>query len=168
MACVSMGTLSPPFSNGKSTSFDKTNGSRYQQCSLRSNGFVHCVNIGRREGKGSSVSSALPETAISIAVAATVVGAAARILSNRIESSKETEASLRTCEDCSGSGICSECKGEGFVLKKLTDASAEKARLMAKNAATRYTAGLPKKWSYCTKCTSTRSCSSCGGSGKLS
>jgi hypothetical protein len=34
--------------------------------------------------------------------------------------------------------------------------------------ATRYTAGLPKKWSYCTKCSSTRSCMICGGSGKTS
>lgn len=47
----------------------------------------------------------------------------------------------KTCEDCGGSGICPECKGEGFVLKKLSEESAEKARLTAKNAATRYTAG---------------------------
>lgn len=45
------------------------------------------------------------------------------------------------CEDCGGSGICSECNGEGFVLKKLSEESAEKARLTAKNMATRYTAG---------------------------
>nr|GFB01098.1 poly(ADP-ribose) glycohydrolase 1-like isoform X1 [Tanacetum cinerariifolium]GFB01144.1 poly(ADP-ribose) glycohydrolase 1-like isoform X1 [Tanacetum cinerariifolium] len=32
-------------------------------------------------------------------------------------------------------------KGEGFVLKRLSDGSAEKARLNAKNMATRYTAG---------------------------
>ena len=48
---------------------------------------------------------------------------------------------LQTCEECGGSGICSECKGEGFVLKKLSDESAERARLTAKNMATRYTAG---------------------------
>lgn len=48
---------------------------------------------------------------------------------------------FKTCEACSGSGICSECKGEGFVLKRLSDGNAEKARLSAKNAATRYTAG---------------------------
>ncbi|KAF5931009.1 hypothetical protein HYC85_031882 [Camellia sinensis] len=27
--------------------------------------------------------------------------------------------------------------------------------------------GLPKKWSYCTKCSSARSCTSCGGRGKI-
>lgn len=48
---------------------------------------------------------------------------------------------LKVCEDCGGSGICSECKGEGFVLKKLSEDSAERARMAAKNAATRYTAG---------------------------
>ena len=48
---------------------------------------------------------------------------------------------LKTCEDCGGSGICSECNGEGFVLKKLSEESAERARLSAKNMATRYTAG---------------------------
>lgn len=47
---------------------------------------------------------------------------------------------LMTCEDCGGSGLCSECKGEGFVLKKLSDESAERARLAAKNMATRFTA----------------------------
>lgn len=47
---------------------------------------------------------------------------------------------LRTCEDCGGSGLCSECKGEGFVLKKLSDENAERARLAAKNMATRFTA----------------------------
>lgn len=51
------------------------------------------------------------------------------------------QSSFATCEDCGGSGICSECKGEGFVLKKLSDENADKARLTAKNMATRYTAG---------------------------
>lgn len=48
---------------------------------------------------------------------------------------------MRTCDDCGGSGVCSECNGEGFVLKRMSDESADRARLMAKNAATRYTAG---------------------------
>lgn len=47
----------------------------------------------------------------------------------------------KLCEDCGGSGICAECNGEGFVLKKLTEESAVKARMAAKNMATRYTAG---------------------------
>ncbi|KAL3850420.1 hypothetical protein ACJIZ3_012302 [Penstemon smallii] len=113
------------------------------------------------------VLSALPETAASIAVAATIVGAAATFLARRSKSSEAVEAPTKICEDCGGSGVCSECNGEGFVLKRLSDEGAERARLMAKNMATRYTAGLPKKWSYCTKCSSARSCSRCGGSGKL-
>lgn len=48
---------------------------------------------------------------------------------------------LKICEDCGGSGICSECNGEGFVLKKLSEESAERARMSARNMATRYTAG---------------------------
>lgn len=124
--------------------------------------------------KISTVSSALLETAASVAVAATVVGGAATLLVRRIKSEAaeslkvETEIPLKNCEDCGGSGICSECNGEGFVLKRLSEKSAEKARMSAKNMATRYTAGLPKKWSYCTKCSSARSCSTCGGRGKLS
>ncbi|CAN0898923.1 hypothetical protein LINGRAHAP2_LOCUS19980 [Linum grandiflorum] len=116
-----------------------------------------------------TVPHGLVETAASVAIAATVVGGAATLLVNR---SKAAEANdqiqLKTCEECGGSGICPECKGEGFVLKRLSDESADKARKSAKNMATRYTAGLPKKWSYCTKCTSSRSCTTCGGRGKLS
>ncbi|KAK7844260.1 hypothetical protein CFP56_011072 [Quercus suber] len=109
------------------------------------------------------------ETAASVAIAATVVGAAATILVRRnTEASQATQIPTKVCEDCGGSGICSECNGEGFVLKKLSEESAEKARLTAKNMATRYTAGLPKKWSYCTRCSSARNCSTCGGRGKLS
>ncbi|MBA0565143.1 hypothetical protein Golob_010034, partial [Gossypium lobatum] len=85
-------------------------------------------------------SLALPETAASVAIAATVVGAAATFLVRRTKASDATEVPLRTCEDCEGSGICSECRGEGFVLKKMSEESAERARLTAKNMATRYTA----------------------------
>ncbi|KAF3642543.1 putative serine/threonine-protein kinase-like [Capsicum annuum] len=88
------------------------------------------------------VSSALAETAASVAVAATVVGAAATILVRRNKASKAVEALPRICEDCGGSGVCVECRGEGFVLRKMSDENAERLRLMAKNAATRYTAGL--------------------------
>uniref|UniRef100_A0A1J3ET18 DUF7895 domain-containing protein n=1 Tax=Noccaea caerulescens TaxID=107243 RepID=A0A1J3ET18_NOCCA len=119
--------------------------------------------------RSSTAIPAIAETAVSIAIAATVVGTAATLLARRSnKASEEAEASTKECEVCGGSGICSECKGEGFVLKKLSDENAEKARLTAKNMATRYTAGLPKKWSYCTKCSSTRSCITCGGSGKTS
>ncbi|CAH8387104.1 unnamed protein product [Eruca vesicaria subsp. sativa] len=123
----------------------------------------------RAKRSSSTAIPALVETAVSVAIAATVVGTAATLLVRRsTKASEEAEASMKECEVCGGSGICSECKGEGFVLKKLSDETAEKARLTAKNMATRYTAGLPKKWSYCTKCSSTRSCITCGGSGKIS
>ncbi|XP_027107347.2 uncharacterized protein [Coffea arabica] len=126
------------------------------------------LKLNQPECRTCRIFCALPETAASIAVAATIVGAAATLLQRRTEASETTEASTKICDDCGGSGVCPECKGEGFVLKKLSEESAERARLMAKNAATRYTAGLPKKWSYCTKCSSSRSCSNCGGTGKLS
>ncbi|KAF2541159.1 hypothetical protein F2Q70_00035699 [Brassica cretica] len=123
----------------------------------------------RRSSSSSTAIPALVETAVSVAIAATVVGTAATLIVRRsTKASEEAEASMKECEVCGGSGICSECKGEGFVLKKLSDENAEKARLASKNMATRYTAGLPKKWSYCTKCSSTRSCITCGGSGKIS
>ncbi|MFS8016385.1 hypothetical protein Hanom_Chr15g01368021 [Helianthus anomalus] len=74
----------------------------------------------------------LPETAASVAVAAT-------LLARRTKSEEAAQAvPTRTCDDCGGSGICPECKGEGFVLKRLSDGSAEKARLNAKNMATRH------------------------------
>ncbi|XP_048325172.2 uncharacterized protein LOC112490774 isoform X2 [Ziziphus jujuba] len=115
-----------------------------------------------------TITSALPEAAASVVIASTVVGAAATFLVRRSKAPKEPEVALKTCEDCGGSGICSECNGEGFVLKKRSDESSQRARTKAKNMATRFTAGLPKKWSYCTKCSSSRSCSTCGGRGKIS
>ncbi|KAL2938432.1 Chaperone protein DnaJ [Bienertia sinuspersici] len=114
------------------------------------------------------ISSALPETVVSVTIATAVVGAAATVLVKRTQQSGESQTPLKICEDCGGSGICPECKGEGFVLQKLSEESAERARMMSKDAATRYTSGLPRKWSYCTKCTSARSCRTCSGSGKLS
>lgn len=53
----------------------------------------------------------------------------------------EVQVPMKICEACGGSGICPECKGEGFVLKRISDESAERARLASKNMATRYTAG---------------------------
>ncbi|CAN8277840.1 unnamed protein product [Cochlearia groenlandica] len=135
---------------------------------LKSVSLLNLKSLPKRS-KSRMIHGALGETAVSIAIAATVVGTAATLLVRRTnKASQEAEASMKECEVCGGSGICSECKGEGFVVKKLSDEKAEKARLTAKNMATRYTAGLPKKWSYCTKCSSTRSCMTCGGSGKIS
>ncbi|KAJ6842683.1 uncharacterized protein M6B38_298060 [Iris pallida] len=124
-----------------------------------------------RKQKNQHLSFALPETAASMLLTAVAVGTAATLLVKRTKAASdtsETENSMRECEDCAGSGICAECKGEGFVLKKLSEESADRARLLAKNMATRYTAALPKKWSYCTKCSSARSCRTCGGTGKIS
>ncbi|WOL13275.1 hypothetical protein Cni_G22044 [Canna indica] len=125
-------------------------------------------NSGERQRKRCLVLSALPETAASVIVAAVAVGAAASILARTSKAPESANITLKICEDCGGSGICAECNGEGFVLKKLSEESAERARLTAKNMATRYTAGLPKKWSYCSKCSSARSCSTCGGTGRIS
>ncbi|KAK1260201.1 hypothetical protein QJS04_geneDACA002119 [Acorus gramineus] len=119
-------------------------------------------------GRKSLVSHALPETALSVAVAAVAVGTAASFLARTIKPPETVEKiPLKVCEDCGGSGICSECNGEGFVPKKLSQESADRARMAAKNMATRFTSGLPKKWSYCSKCRAARSCTTCGGSGKL-
>lgn len=71
------------------------------------------------------------------------------------------------CPDCGGTGLCGLCKGEGFVFKQLPEEAATKARKAAKNMATRYTAGLPTKWTYCNRCSSTRSCTTCRGSGTI-
>ncbi|KAJ4785343.1 transmembrane protein [Rhynchospora pubera] len=111
---------------------------------------------------------ALPETAASILVTSVAVGAAATLLAKRLKPSEPaaTEA-LKVCEECDGSGLCSECKGEGYIFKKISDESAQKARMASKSASTRYTAGLPTKWTYCFKCSSARSCRACGGSGQV-
>ncbi|XP_020593685.1 uncharacterized protein LOC110033877 isoform X2 [Phalaenopsis equestris] len=82
-----------------------------------------------------------------------------------LQSAIMRQISTKTCEECGGSGVCSECNGEGFILKKLSAESADRARMASTNMATRYTAGLPKKWSYCTKCSSSRSCRACDGTG---
>ncbi|KAL5765718.1 hypothetical protein ACOSP7_016335 [Xanthoceras sorbifolium] len=154
--------------SSSSFSFSNINRDMKKACNGMHSKSLPLIDIrSRRREKLSTVTSALLETAASVAVAATVVGAAATLLSRRTKGSEGTEIPMKICEDCGGSGICSECNGEGFVLKKISEKGAERARLTAKNAATRYTAGLPKKWSYCTKCSSARSCNKCGGRGKL-
>ncbi|XP_078182836.1 uncharacterized protein LOC144576347 [Carex rostrata] len=93
--------------------------------------------------KKSYVQFALPETAASILVASVAVGAAATLLAKRLKASEtSTTEALKDCEECSGSGLCSECNGEGYVFKKISEESARKARTASKTAATRYTAGV--------------------------
>ncbi|KAL9261454.1 hypothetical protein AKJ16_DCAP13730 [Drosera capensis] len=99
------------------------------------------MNLPLMQRKVSVITSSVPETAASVGIAMMVVGAAAVFLRQRSKTSVETEVPLKVCEDCNGTGICSECKGEGFTLKRKSEECAEKARLTAKNAATRYTAG---------------------------
>ncbi|TKY67182.1 hypothetical protein E2542_SST10074 [Spatholobus suberectus] len=81
-----------------------------------------------------------------MAVAVTVVGAAATLIVKRSKTSESTQIQFKVCEDCGGSGICSECNGEGFVLRKRSEESADKARVQAKNMATRFTAGFFKRF----------------------
>lgn len=109
------------------------------------------------------VAAAFP-TALSAAVTLVVVGAAvATIFKNKEKQS--LEVAKEECGECNGSGLCPACNGEGFLLKNLTPEAAAKARSRAVDAATRYTAGLAKKWSYCSTCSGTRSCPACRGQG---
>ncbi|KAJ3672166.1 hypothetical protein LUZ60_006887 [Juncus effusus] len=151
MELVRFSTRPPPFLISSGSNF------RANNPPLR----YHC--------KKSYVQSALPETAVSILVSSVVVGAAATLLAQRLKNSQNStkEETLKDCEECKGSGLCSECKGEGYVFKNISEENARKARMAAKNAATRYTAGLPTKWTYCTKCNSARTCRNCNGSGQV-
>ncbi|XP_010940628.1 uncharacterized protein [Elaeis guineensis] len=160
--------LTPPSTNCFTKRAIMISNFKVQSGSNPSTGPPFHFNSHGRAQKNCLVSSALPETAASVIVSAIAVSAAAALLARRTKASDPTMSSLKICEDCGGSGICAECNGEGFVLKKLSEQSAEKARMAAKNMATRYTAGLPKKWSYCSKCSSARSCRTCGGTGRVS
>ncbi|KAI5061040.1 hypothetical protein GOP47_0023545 [Adiantum capillus-veneris] len=111
-----------------------------------------------------SIVNALPPEAVSVAAAIVIVGASAVALlwmnQDKLQAmSSETEK----CGSCDGSGLCSACNGEGFQLKDLSAEAAGKARANARNAATRYTAGLAKKWSYCPNCSGSRKCPACDG-----
>ncbi|PKU74155.1 uncharacterized protein LOC110096336 [Dendrobium catenatum] len=117
--------------------------------------------------KNHLASAALPENSPSIILAAMAVGAAATLLARRTTSPISNDITTKPCEECAGSGVCSACNGEGFILKKLSTESADRARMASKNMATRYTAGLPKKWSYCNKCSSSRYCRACDGTGSV-
>ncbi|WVZ03604.1 hypothetical protein V8G54_024410 [Vigna mungo] len=129
---------------------------------------MNTVDDAKYEGKAfqlqrrriSTVSSALAETAASMAVAVTFVGAAATLIVKRSKTSEPAQnwakiekegkkmiklcaefhtIQSKACEDCGGSGICSECNGEGFVLRKRSGESSDQARVQAKNMATRFT-----------------------------
>ncbi|KAL6873508.1 hypothetical protein ACP4OV_013590 [Aristida adscensionis] len=127
------------------------------------------------------VAALAPEAAAASLLVAGTVGVAATLLlrsaspssgeQRRREKGEEEEEEEKeegeVCGDCGGTGLCGRCKGEGFVFKELSEETVAKARKAAKNMATRYTAGLPTKWTYCNKCSSSRSCSTCRGSGRI-
>ncbi|XP_027909903.1 uncharacterized protein LOC114169081 isoform X3 [Vigna unguiculata] len=103
----------------------------------------HNVKLQLQRRRISTVSSALAETAASMAVAVTFVGAAATLIVKRSKTSESAQSKIqfKACEDCGGSGICSECNGEGFVLRKRSGENSEQARVQPKNMATRFTSG---------------------------
>eukprot|EP00250_Pteridium_aquilinum_P008381 c17902_g1_i1 orf=414-1025(-) len=116
----------------------------------------------------SLVANALPMEAVSAAAAIVIVSASvsALIWLNQGKSNGQV-VEKEICEACKGSGLCSSCNGEGFQLKSLSREAAARARANAKDAATRYTAGLANKWSYCTNCSGSRNCPACSGRGSL-
>lgn len=119
---------------------------------------------GRRKQQPRIVAGALP-TEVSAAATALVVGSALFALRKLNKGTETVLPAKRECEACGGSGVCPTCNGEGFVNKNLTADAAAKARATAKDAATRYTAGLARKWNYCTTCEGGRGCQSCEGRG---
>ncbi|KAG5238047.1 hypothetical protein OIU79_013527 [Salix purpurea] len=125
------------------TSFSKNWESKPQGRTIPDSATCSSIDVRLQEQgrKTSTVCYSLPETAAPVAIAATVVGAAITLLVRRNKPTEPDKIPLKTCEDCGGSGICAECNGEGFVLKKLSEEGAERARMSAKNMATRYTAG---------------------------
>jgi len=138
---------------------------RWQITSLRCSMKV-TANSEQERPRSRVVTKAVP-VAVSAAVTLAVVGAAVVAISKREKSPALPETNKTECEDCKGSGLCPSCNGEGFLLKNLSKEAAAKARAKAADAATRYTAGLAKKWSYCGTCSGSRGCLTCEGRGWL-
>uniref|UniRef100_A0A0D9WUG2 DUF7895 domain-containing protein n=1 Tax=Leersia perrieri TaxID=77586 RepID=A0A0D9WUG2_9ORYZ len=131
--------------------------------------------VGGRRRAAAAAAAGLPvaETAAACVAAVGVAATALSLLVGRApaaagEEQQQNEVNQQECSDCGGTGLCPRCKGEGFVFKQLPEDAATRARKAAKNMATRYTAGLPTKWTYCNRCSSTRSCTTCAGSGSIS
>eukprot|EP00249_Psilotum_nudum_P008418 c21254_g1_i1 orf=159-803(+) len=112
------------------------------------------------------VTGAIPIVALSAAAAALAVGAASLSLLRMHRTKLDIAQSTRKqCEACNGSGLCSSCNGQGFVQKNMSMEAAAMARKNAETAATRFTAGLAKKWKYCANCTGSRGCPVCQSRG---
>ncbi|KAM3297078.1 hypothetical protein ACQJBY_039113 [Aegilops geniculata] len=170
-AAASPSRSSPPWPASSSSSFTRSRSS--------SRFLLHTATTTRPAASPNArrlgLPRALPDTALVAAgVAAAGVAAAVLLRGDRkteqpaasTEQGEKREAS-EECPACGGSGLCPRCKGEGFVFKEVGEEAAGRARRAAKNMATRYTAGLPTKWTYCNRCSSTRSCTACDGSGAV-
>ncbi|XP_002983999.2 uncharacterized protein LOC9644315 [Selaginella moellendorffii] len=105
--------------------------------------------------------AALEDVASGIAVLG-IVGAASFALA-RLQKGA-ADQTREDCGACSGTGLCPQCSGQGFVMKELLPDVAAKAKKSA-NAAKRNTAGLPNKWKYCVACSGSRTCLECQGRG---
>ncbi|XP_048536562.1 uncharacterized protein LOC125515165 [Triticum urartu] len=167
-AAASPSCSSPPWHASSSTTTRSCRSLLHTATATRPAASPNARRLGRRP-------RALPETALVAAgVAAAGVAAAAVLLrgERKAEQSAQREQgekkeAVEECSACGGSGLCPRCKGEGFVFKEVGEEAAGRARRAAKNMATRYTAGLPTKWTYCNRCSSTRSCTACDGSGAV-
>ncbi|KAG6546498.1 hypothetical protein Mapa_012047 [Marchantia paleacea] len=118
----------------------------------------------KQDSRSSVVAGAIPSGVTAVATLLTIGGSLYALL--QLNKDKiEAWQSKKECQTCSGSGLCPTCDGEGFNLRNLSAEAAAKARANAKDAATRYTAGLAKKWNYCTNCQGARGCPDCQGRG---
>ncbi|BFI18612.1 hypothetical protein MPTK1_6g17290 [Marchantia polymorpha subsp. ruderalis] len=118
----------------------------------------------KQDTRSSVAAGAIPSGVTAVATLLTIGGSLYALL--QLNKDKlETWQSKKECQTCSGSGLCPTCDGEGFNLRNLSSEAAAKARANAKDAATRYTAGLAKKWNYCTTCQGARGCPDCQGRG---
>eukprot|EP00897_Mesotaenium_endlicherianum_P010851 jgi/Mesen1/9795/ME000007S09845 len=121
--------------------------------------------LGPRRARQMAVQALPTEALVAVVVIATGAAAAGLAFSSKDKIREGLKLDKPRCEACEGSGICPECKGEGFVNRNLNEAAAERARSKAPTAATRYTSGLAKKWKYCLTCNGARGCPSCEGRG---
>ncbi|GAQ84178.1 hypothetical protein KFL_001790180 [Klebsormidium nitens] len=138
------------------------------EAQTRPHSFTACPGQAARPCERNTTTEAIP-TAVSAVVVFGVVVTAGIVLSN-LPKEKVAEtlgADKPRCDACGGSGICPVCQGEGFVNKELSPQEREKARARSTMAATRYTAGLARKWRYCVACNGSRGCTTCEGKGYL-
>ncbi|KAL2621845.1 hypothetical protein R1flu_002050 [Riccia fluitans] len=120
----------------------------------------------KEDNRSSAVTGAIPTEVTAVATLLAVAGSLYALLQMN-KDKLETWQAKKNCETCSGSGVCPTCSGEGFTTKNLSEEAVAKARANARDAATRYTAGLARKWNYCQTCQGARLCPDCQGRGWL-